>query len=209
MTFKFQVTDAVEIFKDPIGHYHHWTILAGRLVEGTMHLYDRICIPAVDGTMMVARIGGFDAYGMRFGSEVSSGQYADPFGVMVSSPAPSRREIAMDVATSASSREFHELVGWALRHRPARLLHDRGPEGCGFPCRECTKVLYAEGSVLHSDFEPILRDLLYDPARCIVGLARNVIDKSMRSEEYGHLRQLELQKLGKPNSLGWNFWKRK
>lgn len=209
MTFKFQITDAVEIFKDPIGHYHHWTVLVGHLVDGTMHLGDRICIPAVDGTKMGARVGGFEAYGMRFGSEVSSGQCADPLGVMVSSPAPSQREIAMGAATSGSAREFHELAGWALRHRPARLLHDRGPDGRGFPCHECTRVLYSEGPVLHADFEPILRDLQYNPDPNIANWSRNIMKKSMSAEEYKQWRELELRKSAKRKVFGWRLRKQK
>lgn len=197
MTFKFEIIDAVEIFKDPVGHYHHWTVLVGRLVEGTMHLSDRICIPAVDGSKMGARVGGFDAYGMRFGSEVSSGQYAGPFGVMVSSPAPSQGEIAMGAATSSSSREFHELAGWTLRHRPRRLLHDRGPDGRGFPCQECTQVLSGEGPVLHADFEPILRDLRYNPDANIANLSQNIMKTVISAEEYKQWKELELQKLAK------------
>jgi hypothetical protein len=183
MTFKFQIADAVEIFKDPNGHYHHWTVLVGRLVEGTMHLGDGIGIPAVDGTKIGARIGGFDAYRVRFGSEVSFDQYTDPFGVMVSSPAPSQREIAMSAATSLSASELHELAGWALRHRPARLLHDRGPNGRGLRCQDCTRPLYSQSPVLHADFKAILRDLQHDSAAYIADFARDIINKSPGSEE--------------------------
>ena len=209
MTFKFQITEAVEIFKDPIGHYHHWTVLGGRLAEGTMHLSDWICIPAVDGTKMGARIGGFDAFRVRFGSEVSSEQYPDPIGVMVSSPAPSRREIAMGAATSSSSREFHELAGWALRHRPARLLHDRGPDGCGLRCRDCARVLYSDGRVLLADFEPILRDLQQNLDPYIASFAQHIINESMSSEEHRQWNELKLQELTRSKLFRWKFWKRK
>ena len=209
MTFEFQITDAVEIFKDPIGHYHHWTILIGRLVRGTIHLADPICIPAADGTKMVARVGSFDAYGRRFGSELSSKDYADPLGVMVRSPAPSRMEIAMGLATSSSSTEFHELIGWALQHRPARLLHDRGPDRRGVPCPECMRVLFSAGPALYPEFEPILRDLRHAPDKYIAKSAQDVLDKSMSAEQYRQWKEREIHKSANAITFGWNFFKRK
>lgn len=209
MTFKFQITDAMEIFKDPIGHYHHWTVLVGRLVEGTIHLADLMCIPAVDGTKMGARVGGFDAYRKRFGSELSSEDHTDPLGVIVWSPAPSRKEIAMGVATSSSLTEFHELAGWALQHRPARLLHDRGPERRGVPCPECMRSLFNDGPVLHAEFEPILRDLRHSSDNYIARTARDIIEKSMSAEEYEQLKEQKIQKSASSMMFGWNFLKRK
>lgn len=209
MTFKFQITDAMEIFKDPIGHYHHWTVLVGRLVEGAIHLADLMCIPAVDGTKMGARVGGFDAYRRRFGSELSSKHDTDPLGVMVWSPAPSRKEIAMGVATSSSLMEFHEFAGWALQHRPARLLHDRGPERRGVPCPECMRVLFSDGPVLHAEFEPILRDLRYSSDSYIARTAHDIIEKSMSAEEYRQLKEQKIQKSARSTMFGWNFLKRK
>jgi hypothetical protein len=205
MTFEFRIIDSVEIFKDPIGHYHHWTCLVGRLVHGTMHLYDRICIPAVDGSRMCARVVGFEGKGM--GSEVSCGQRADPVGVVVWSPAPSPREIALGAVTGSSAEEFLELVGWALRHRPARLIHDRGPNGLGLPCHDCTNVLYREGPVLHADFELALRDLCSYPDPYIAGRAQNIIRQCMSQEDYKNWR--ELREAAKHKSSRWKFWKHK
>ena len=56
--FEFQIIETVEIFKDPIGHYHHWTILFGRLAEGTMYPRDLICIPAVQRSLAVVPYHG-------------------------------------------------------------------------------------------------------------------------------------------------------
>jgi hypothetical protein len=211
MTFKFQIIESMETFKDPIGHYHHWSVLAGRLIEGTIHLGDPICIPAVDGTKMCARVGGFDrdyprAERKPFGSQVACGQHADPLSVMVWSPAPSRRQVAAGVATGISHNEFHELVGWALRHGPARLLHDRGPEGLGRPCGDCTSVLYSQGSVLHADFEQALRELCRHPDPYIAGRAHDIISKAMSEEEYKTWRELQ-EAAGRERSRR-KFWKR-
>jgi hypothetical protein len=218
--FEFQIIETVEIFKDPIGHYHHWTILFGRLAEGTMHPRDLICIPAVDGTKMCARIGGttpspaMDGTRMRApvcredpGSEVWSRRRGDSFGVMVSSPAPSQSEIAMGVATGSSPEEYHELAGWALRHRPARLIHDRGPDGLGFPCPDCTRVLYTKGPVLHPNFEPALRDLCRHSDPYVARRAQDMISEAMSAAEYDQWR--EQQRAAKRKFPSWQFWKRR
>jgi hypothetical protein len=183
VTFKFEITDAAEVFRDPIGHYHHWTCLIGRLAEGTMRVDAPICVPAVDGSRMCARVLWFEAYGRRFGAEVSSGQESDPFGVFVSLPAPSPREIAMATACDSTPEEYHDLVLWALRHRPARLLHDRGPEGVGLPCHECAQVLYGESPVLRGDFEPALRNLSRHPDPYVARRAQAILSRSTTAQE--------------------------
>ena len=203
MSFKFQIMDAAEIFRDPIGHYHHWTILAGHLLEGTVCVRDKICIPATDGTKMCAVIGGFDKFYFEaekkdFGSEVSAGQYASPFGVMVRCPAPSEKEVARDLATGCSSEEFHELIGSSLHHKPTRLIHDRGPDGLGLPCGECTQILYHFARhVLHADFESALTDLCRHPDPYIAGRAQDIISKAMTEAEYGQWRGNQVAALRK------------
>jgi hypothetical protein len=158
---------------------------------------------------MGARVGGFDAYGRRFGSELSSKDYTDPLGVMVWSPAPSRMEIAMGLATSSSPMEYHKLTGWALQHRPARLLHDRGPDGRGVPCSECVRVLFSDGPVLYPEFEPILHDLRHSSDSYVARSAQDIIEKSMSVEQYRQWTQRELQKSAKSMTFGWKFFKRK
>jgi hypothetical protein len=178
------------------------------MVEGTIRLRDPICIPALDGTNMSASVGGFDAYRKNLGFQVSSGQHADPFNVMVGFPAPSQREIAMGVAAGCPAEGFHNLAVWTLRHRPARLIHDRGPDGLGLPCGECTWPLYRLGLyVLHSDFEPALRDLCHHPDPYIAGRAREIIGESMSEEEYEQWREQQAAALRK--SRRWKFWRRK
>lgn len=60
MTFQFEIEEAFEVHGDPLGHYHHWTILAGRLLEGTIRRGDCIKIPLMDGTVLASYVGGFD-----------------------------------------------------------------------------------------------------------------------------------------------------
>lgn len=207
MSFKFQIVGAAEIFRNPTGHYHHWTILIGHLLEGTMRLSDSICIPAADGSKMGAYIGGFDGFRTRFGDEVSVGKHSGPFGVMVRCPAPSQEEIARDLATGCSPEEFHELIEYALRDRPERLIHDRGPNGVGLPCQECTQKLYRLGlSVLHTDFESALADLFHHPSPYIAGRARDIISKAISETEYNH--QWEQEEASQhASSSPWKFWK--
>ena len=207
MAFEFQVIQSVEVFRDPIGHYRHWTIVVGNLIAGTMHLHDPICIPAVDGTKMCARIGGFEAFRKDPGSQVSAGQLSDPLGVMVCSPAPGQREIAVGMATGSSPAEFHELIAWTLRHKPARLIHDRGPDGLGLPCPDCTRLLFTVGPVLHADFELTLRDLRRHPDPTIAGRAQDIISKSMSEADYNQLEEQQKATGRKPSV--WKFWKRK
>jgi hypothetical protein len=117
MGFKFQITDAIEIFKDPIGHYHHWTDLIGSVIEGTTRVGDLICIPGVDGAGMCVPVRGFNAFRKDLGSEVSSGQYAGPICVFAGLPSPNKSEIGMGVATDGSHEKFHELILRELHHR--------------------------------------------------------------------------------------------
>jgi hypothetical protein len=206
MTFKFQVTDSVEIFKDPIGHYHHWTVLVGVVLEGTIRQSDIICIPAVGGAKLCATILSFDSFHNRLGLEISIGQHATPIGVLVGHPAPSKNEINLGVAARGSPEEFHDLILWALRHRPARLIHDRGSNGLGFSCAECTRILYKHGNVLHKDFELLLQNLIQHHDPYISRRAQEIIDRAVSEEKY--IESRELQKKTIRQFPKWMFWKR-
>lgn len=46
---RFRIEDAVEVRKDPGGHFHHWTVLVGVLEEGTLRIGDALAIPRVGG----------------------------------------------------------------------------------------------------------------------------------------------------------------
>jgi hypothetical protein len=205
MTFKFKLEDAIEVYRDPIGHYHHWTILVGSVTEGTIHRSDLISIPCLDGTKVASRILDFVLFHRSIGVEVSAGQFSDPIGIVAWRPAAKKEEIAHDAATDCSEEVFEATIRWTLANKPSRLLHDRGPNGFGYDCNECTTVLYKhDHAVLEPDLEPGIRALLEHSDPYIVKRAKQIVNTSISEQEYILRRE---QSLNRPRAW-WKFWER-
>lgn len=139
MAFQFKIDEVVEVHRDPIGHYHHWTILVGNLVEGTARQGDFIKIPLLDGTILAALIGGFEQFHRTLGLEVSAGQY-DRFGMMTWRPAAVNSEVLRDIAQDCTAEEFQTILLATLQHHPRRIFHNRGIHASDLDCQECVVI---------------------------------------------------------------------
>jgi hypothetical protein len=138
MGFQFKIEEGVEVHRDPLGHYHHWTILAGKLVEGSIRRGDFVKVPLRDGTILVAYALDFIMFSRSLGTEVSTGQFDHPFGLMVWHPAPQQAQVALDIAADGTQEDSSRTLLDALKSHPERIFHNRGERAPHLDCRECT-----------------------------------------------------------------------
>jgi hypothetical protein len=141
MTFQFRIEEVVEVHRDPLGHYHHWTILGGTLTEGTVRRGDLIKIPLSDGTSLVAHMLDFIVFARSLGTEVSAGQLDHPFGLMIWRPAPQQHQVSLEIAVDATQEDFERSLLETLDRHPERIFHNRGVQAPHLDCRECTLEL--------------------------------------------------------------------
>src|SRR5215469_559985 len=106
MTVQFKIETSVEVHKDPMGHYHHWTILVGKLLEGAIRLGDYLIIPLADKTILAAHVGGFELASQNVGVEVSTGQYDGAFGIMTRCPAAQSSKVLQDIVRDCTAEEY-------------------------------------------------------------------------------------------------------
>src|SRR5438874_130545 len=140
MTFQFKIEDVFEVYRDPLGHYHHWTILAGKVLEGTMRQGNCIKIPLSDGTMLAAHVGGFDLASKTLGPEVSAGQYDQTLGMMTWCPAANNSEVLREVAQDCTPEEFQSILLSTLENHPGRVFHNRGVRASHLDCQDCVVI---------------------------------------------------------------------
>src|SRR5579871_846602 len=142
MTFQFKIEDVVEVHRDPLGHYHHWTILGGRLTAGSIWPGNFIKIPLQDGTSFVTHMLDFIVFSRSMGAEVSTGQLDHPFGLMVWRPAPQQSLVALEIAVESTQEDFEHSLLEMLEHYPERIFHNRGAYAPHLDCRECTLEMH-------------------------------------------------------------------
>lgn len=140
MAFQFKIEEVYELHGDPLGHYHHWTILAGQLLEGTIRQGDYIKIPLADGTVLAAYVGGFDLAHQNLGPEVSAGQYDRPFGMMTWRPAAHKFEVLREVARDCTTEEFQSILLGTVQNHPTRIFHNRGVQASHLDCHQCVVI---------------------------------------------------------------------
>jgi hypothetical protein len=84
---RLALVDGYDIFNDPVGHYHHCTVVSGRLLEGALRVGDVLVLPAADGGVLAARVGGFHAFRTPLGSSITAEEHGSlHLGVMVHRP---------------------------------------------------------------------------------------------------------------------------
>ena len=141
LPFRFKLDAAAEVYRDPLGHYHHWTVLSGHLVEGTMRVGNLIKLPLTDGTVFIAHIGDMTKFTRSLGTEITVGQVDQPFTVVVWQPAPRQDDIALSSATDATPEEARHNLLDTLEHHPYRLLHNRGKDAATYDCGACSRAI--------------------------------------------------------------------
>lgn len=198
MSFRFRIDGAAEIFKDPTGHYHHWTILSGQVVEGTLRRGDKMIIQSDHAQSLGTCLLDFSLVNNPLRDQVSAGEYTDPICIATWLPALSKADIAPGTGTACSPEEFHETIVWGLEHYPQRFLHDRGLNGRDLPCSDCSRALFRQWNVIHPDCAAVLRRLCDSPDAYIAQRARKIL--AMPMTEVASAQQRRHPK--------WMFWRR-
>jgi hypothetical protein len=128
---RFRIDDAHEILRDPRGHEHHWTILAGRLEVGLLCLGDALAIPRVAGGFWVSRVLAFELFRRKTGRCLSAATYpGQTMGLVVWGVAPPRGSVAAGDARTVGPSEAAALLQELERLEPLAINH----------CKDCSRV---------------------------------------------------------------------
>jgi hypothetical protein len=170
----FEISETHEVFRDPMGHYHHWTILFGRVLEGTLHEGDELEVGAIGGAAMATRVLGIDAAPRR---NAPAGDAGAMIALCTSWPAlpPDLIAIARPVEVKAGALD----AGLARMLEPAlrtSLLHEvrmdaatraaHRLDGRPVPCRECLRALAGRTDLGH-----LLAEACEDPRPAVAAAA--------------------------------------
>ena len=136
MAFEFIIEDSVEIYRDPGGERHHWTIVTGRLQSGFIRAGQLLRVPGADGMDTVGSALGFIAKGQNLG-EVIDFTFPHLFGIAIWQLAPLRDTIAPgSTVTDCEHDQYIQTLLRLLVTRPERIFHphkdhpDMGCEDC-------------------------------------------------------------------------------
>lgn len=155
MAFEFVLEDSVEIYQNPGGQYHHWTVLSGRLKSGAIRAGEIVRVPGADGVPTVGSALGFMAQGQNLGDGVDAESYPHLFGIAVWQLAPLRPTLVPgSVVTNGSYEEYQETLLRLLEERPERIFHPHGAEHPNVGCEDCELILDEK-----PEFIPLLRRL--------------------------------------------------
>lgn len=143
MAFEFVIEDSVEIYRDPGGELHHWTVITGRLRSGGIRAGQLVRVPGAGGMDTVGSALGFIAKGQNLGDVISAEAYPKLFGIAVWQLAPLRDSIARgSVMTECAHEQYIETLLRLLVIRPERIFHphaehpDKGCEDCEITLNE-------------------------------------------------------------------------
>ncbi|MEL6342333.1 MAG: hypothetical protein AAFV53_04325 [Myxococcota bacterium] len=169
----FEVQEALEIHRDPIGHYHHWSIAVGVLSSGTLSTGDCVSLPTSDGSPCSGFIFGFEAFRKILGPTVRAEDLTGAvIGVGVRSPAPPGAIVTAGPLHRIEIDTHRDNVLTILRDHPERLFHNRGAHAPWLWCGECPRVLYNQPAA-----QPILQHLAaHHPDAALVTQVRRVLD---------------------------------
>ena len=67
---RFRIESAHEVLRDPGGHQHHWTILAGVLEDGEVRIGDALAIPRTGGGSWLGQVVGFERFQQVLGDRI-------------------------------------------------------------------------------------------------------------------------------------------
>lgn len=135
----FLIEEIVEVHRDPGGHYHHWSIVVGRLKTGALAQGEFLQLPTSDGSLCSGRTGGFEAFHRLLPAKIHAEEIDFLLGVMIIAPAPPRAVVCPGEAFSISREEHEANLLALLRGFPERLFHTQG--GTPFRCRDCPGAL--------------------------------------------------------------------
>jgi hypothetical protein len=127
---RFHVTSAHEVVRDPGGHAHHFTVIVGTLVEGTLRVADPLAVPRTGGGHWLGQVLGFERYGKAFGASVNAADSTEAFGVAIRGAAPPEAKVAAGDAFVATLDEARVI---------ATALSELEPEVCKH-CQDCRRI---------------------------------------------------------------------
>jgi hypothetical protein len=141
MAFEFVLEDSVEIYRDPGGERHHWTIVTGRLKSGAIRAGQLVRVPSVDGVDTVGSALGFIAKGQNLGESIDAESFPHLFGIAIWQLAPLRPTIAAGgVITDCAYEQYQQTLLRLLVTRPERIFHPHG-EHPDMGCEDCEITL--------------------------------------------------------------------
>jgi hypothetical protein len=142
MAFEFVIEDSVEIYRDPGGELHHWTIVTGRLRSGTIRAGQVLRVPGADGMDTVGSALGFIKRGQNLGEMIEAESFPDLFGIAIWQLAPLRDTIAPgSVITDCTTDQYIATLLRLLVTRPERIFHPHGAEHPDKGCEDCENTL--------------------------------------------------------------------
>lgn len=134
--FRFQIEEVYTIFRDPGGHYHHFTALTGRLLEGVVRLYQPVTVPRRDGQRIVSFVVHLEIR-HRAIDELSAG-HEEMAAVLVWKPAPLVEDVALGVVEWFQGEQPFDRLELLRRH-PTVFLHN--VPATGNLCFECINYI--------------------------------------------------------------------
>jgi hypothetical protein len=163
--FRFQIEEVFTIFRDPGGHYHHFTALTGWLLEGVVRLHQPVAIPGREGQRIVSHVVHLETR-HRAIEELSAG-HKEMAAVLIWKPAPLVEDVALGVAEWFQGEPPFDRLE-LLRSQPTVFLH-KIPE-TGKLCPECI------GNIRNSsDAMVVLTELMTSSDHVIAELAAEVL----------------------------------
>jgi hypothetical protein len=130
---RFRVDSAHEVLKDPGGHRHHWTVLAGALLDGELRIGDALSIPRVGGSAWLGHVIGFEAFRLTLGDRIDPALVGNrTIGVFVWGLAPPADAVATGEAHTVEDAVARQLARDLARTDPERVRH----------CPDCARLTH-------------------------------------------------------------------
>jgi hypothetical protein len=128
---RFRIDEVAEILKDPGGHEHHWTVLIGVLVEGTLRVSDPLAVPRVGGGLWMGQILGFERFRDPPGSSVTAEtERGRNLAVAIWGVAPPKARVALGEARVLTLDEARGVATELSALEPGVHRH----------CRDCKRL---------------------------------------------------------------------
>lgn len=173
MAFEFVLEDSVEIYQNPGGQHHHWTVLSGRLRSGAIRAGAILQIPGADGVPTVGSALGFMARGQNLGEGVAAESFPHLFGIAVWQLAPLRPTLVPgSLVTDCAYETYQAALLRLLAERPERIFHPHGAEHPDIGCEDCELTLAERPIVI-----PLLRTLAAGGDAYLAGRAAAALQK--------------------------------
>lgn len=189
--FRFQIEDAYDIFRDPGGHYHHFTTLWGYLLEGTIRPFQTVAIPGKSGQIFVSRVVNMTT-NFKLVDELSM-NIEQPVGIGLWKPAPLSKDIERGIMEWFHNEETFDRLG-LLQSYPRVYLHKI--RSTGDLCTECPLWIFSDTNGI-----PVLKELSSHPDAETAELANMALRWYERQRDAHRMYEAARRK------KWWQFWR--